>query len=385
MATPSFSFSPLNALAAVEGEDKVVKMCEEYLAHVREKRAGVMPRIWTDCSGAAALENAASAQAASTPPRASNTAVEAACAALRALAGLDTEPPPSWCWAPRGSAVETPLLRLWRQRAEADAEAEAAPRAWACEAMLCTAPPEASLAPLPATCAPLPLPSPPSGAGAAAAAGAGAPPADASGAVFNALSLNRALLKSPRKNGLSNPEFLRIYNLVYKMTERANWRDGLTRDLADMTRAYVVECQKDHPVDSPIMEALSKILSNINSIFPVEEEAVWSAPCVELEPPTAEVRARLRETCERMLSDSSLSERNHQIARNALEVLARVEANAAERERKHCELHGADEAGPARLGYSQRSDGAYSTFAPLCSCAQTPTAAAPLNDDDLYS
>lgn len=70
MSNPSFSM--LNAIAAEVGESRMVLMCEEYLAHVREKRAGIPPpswkdsvaasetkyqrtlRCWTDCSGATA-------------------------------------------------------------------------------------------------------------------------------------------------------------------------------------------------------------------------------------------------------------------------------------------------------------------------------------------
>lgn len=101
MSTPSFSM--LNAIAAEVGESRMILMCEEYLAHVREKRAGILPpswndavtaslihrttaasqkqyeqtlRCWTDCSGAAA------AGVPSTPER---TPLTEAARALRLL------------------------------------------------------------------------------------------------------------------------------------------------------------------------------------------------------------------------------------------------------------------------------------------------------------
>jgi hypothetical protein len=202
-----------------------------------------------------------------------------------------------------------------------------------------------------------------------------------------------------------------IYNLVYKMGDRCDWRSGLTREQADQTRSYVLECKKGHPEDSPVTEALNTILSNLDSVFPVSEETQWPTvtPCLALEAPpiTREVCERLRVTCEGMLNNPSLGEASHTTARTALAALDRLEerwtAEEKEKEKEKeqkegpCALHGAADEEQRRLGYSQRSDGAYSTFAPPCSCAsastEQPTEAhssthytgALLNDDDLYS
>lgn len=382
MACPTPSFSALNALAAVEGEDKVVKMCEDYLAFVRGKRAGIAPSVWD--VGAAACEllqpDATGGESGLlTPPRPSSAARTAAVAALRALAAAgreegdaSAEPPAAWCWAPRRPLrvlreshlhSDTPLLRrLW-----AAPETTLPERSWACEALLCRAAPEpaAVLAELR-----------PVGAGAAAAAGA--PSGEDTG---RPLRLHEALLRSGRKNGLENTEFMRIYNLTFKMGERCDWRDGLTRELADQTRSYVLECLKDHSAESPVSAALNTILSNLDTVFPVSEETQWSwpavAPCVEAPLVTKEVRQHLRVTCEKMLNDPMLSAANHDMARSALAALDRLD----EREQKEesCALHTGglkSDDGRPLLGYSRRSDGAYSSSAPLCTCGPEALAAA---------
>lgn len=116
-ATPSFSL--LNSLAAEVGEDRVMTMCQEYLASVREKRAGIAPPAWRPLP--LDLEARAGAQAQTQE----NPWATSAVAALRALArrqpqgAQGTQETAQMAWpCGEGDMDQTPALaRLWAPRA----------------------------------------------------------------------------------------------------------------------------------------------------------------------------------------------------------------------------------------------------------------------------